>query len=125
MKIKILSVCLGITFLINFSLGINIVIRKPVCERVHLDDINRSKSIITNEKMAKDIVELYIRKKEEYKNYENKLGLTYEVECFFDEEKYKWWICYTTIPPEGIYLLDGEFAIGVRKDTGMLTNIPR
>ena len=123
MKTKILSACLGITFLINFSLGINIAIRKPVCERVHLDDIDRSKNIITSEEMAKDIAELYIKKQEEYKNYEE--DFTYEIECFFDEEKYKWWICYTTIPPEGIYLLDGEFAIGVRKDTGMLTNIPR
>ena len=120
MKTKILSACLGITFLINFSLGINIAIRKPACERVHLDDINRSKSIITNEKMAKDIVELYIRKKEEYKNYENRLGLTYEVVSFFDEQEYVWVVGYTAIPPEGIYIVDGEFAVRVRKDTGML-----
>ena len=120
MKTKILSACLGITFLINFSLGINIAIRKPVCERVHLDDINRSKSIITNEKMAKDIVELYIRKKEEYKNYENRLALTYEVVSFFDEQEYVWVVGYTAIPPEGIYIVDGEFAVRVRKDTGML-----
>lgn len=123
MKTKILSVCLGITFLINLSLGINIAIRKPVCERVHLDDIDRSKNIITNEEMAKDIVELYIKKQEEYKDYEE--DLTYEIECFFSEQNYEWVVGYTAIPPEGVYILDGEFAIRVRKDTGMLTQIPR
>ena len=117
MKTKILSACLGITFLINFSLGINIAIRKPVCERVHLDDIDRSKNIITSEEMAKDIAELYIKKQE---NNENRLALTYEVVSFFDEQEYVWVVGYTAIPPEGIYIVDGEFAVRVRKDTGML-----
>lgn len=129
MKIKVLygSFCVSVCTIIVLSLYI--VNREPICERLHLDEIDRTKNIVSDEEMAKDIAELYIRGREKKENYEGEdirsLEVTYNVEVIFNEKDYEWIVGYTTIPPEGHYILDGEFAIRIRRDNGMVDPISR
>lgn len=126
MKEKVLFLCLGISFIIIFLLGVNIIVRTPVCNRMHLDDIDRKKDVVSDEKMALEIAELYISERE---NYMNKVVRTnyvedeceYDVEVTFNEQNYEWMVAYKVIQPGGSsFVLDGEFAVRIRRDNGML-----
>lgn len=121
---KTISVCLGISWLVILLLSINIFTRDPVCERRHLDEIDKSKDVISSEEMAKKIVEIYERNCEEYKNYESAKA-QYAVNVIYFEQQYEWVVQFQAIVPEGQFILDGFYDVGVRRDTGMLSQIPR
>lgn len=128
MKEKVLFLCLGISFITIFLLGANIIVRTPVCNRVHLDDIDRKKDVVSDEKMALEISELYITEREDYMNQVVRTNYhyvedeyEYDVAVTFNEQNYEWMVAYKVIQPGGSsFVLDGEFAVRIRRDNGML-----
>ncbi len=131
MKVKIPYIYLGISYCIILLLSVNILTRKPVCERIHIDEIDRTKNVVSNEEMAIKIVELYENWSEKYKNHEGNNGsnasmeMPYEIEVIYDEQQYEWIVQFQAIVPDGHSILDGYYDIGVRRDNGMLSSIPR
>lgn len=124
MRTKIIYIYLGISYCIILFLSINLIIRKPICDRIHIDDIDRTKDVISDQEMAIKIVELYESWSEKYKNHESN-GIQYEIEVIYDEQQYEWIVMFQVIVPEGHTVLDGYYDIGVRRDNGMLSQIPR
>lgn len=114
-KLKIIYVGLGISIIMIVFLSVKIYTRKPVCERTHVDDIDRTKDLVPDAEMAKKIVDLYhdAMKRQETDKYD------YNVKVYFEEEKYVWIVWYDIIIPEGVYLFDGGYGGWVRRDNGM------
>lgn len=103
-KLKIIYVGLGISIIIIAFLSVKIDTRKPVCERTHVDDIDRTKDLVPDEEMAKKIVDLY----HDAMNSPETDKYDYNVSVYFEEERYVWIVWYDIIIPEGVYLFDGE-----------------
>ena len=128
LKEKILTLCLGISFTIILLLSINIIVRQPVCNRMHLDDIDKKRDVVTDKRMALEISELYLREREDYMNQEVRTNYhnvedkyKYDVEVTFNEQDYEWMVAYRVIQPGGsIFVLDGEIAVRIRRDNGMV-----
>ncbi len=121
---EILSICLTVSCVVILFLSQYICKREPVCERIHLDEIDESKDIISSEEMARKIVEIYERNCEEYKNRGSDES-QYDVNVIYFEQQYEWVVQFQAIAPEGYFVLDGYYDIGVRRDNGMLSQIPR
>ena len=117
MKMKVLYICLGISLFINLALGNYIVKWEPVCEKVHLDDIDRTKDIVPNEKTAIKIADAVIES-DDYWSWEE--DITYDVHATFDEYRYEWFVNYHPVIEEGAYWLDGGKNVRIRRDNGMV-----
>lgn len=117
MKTKILYCSLCISIIVIVILCQCIETREPVCMRVHVEDIDRTKDIVPNEEIAKKIVELYFTKKEGGEDS----PYNYNIQVKYDEEKYEWIIGYFIIQSEEHWVLDGDISFGVRRDNGMVT----
>ena len=118
MKMKILYSCLGIFFLIILSLGNHIVKQEPVCEREHLDEIDRTKDIVPNEETARKIAESIIEADKQWIWEEN---IIYEIDITFNELNYEWFVDYHPEIEEGAYWLDGGKNVRIRRDNGLVT----
>lgn len=114
-KLKIIYVGLGISIIMIAFLSVKIDTRKPVCERIHVDDIDRTKDLVPDEEMAKKIVDLY----HDAMNSPETDKYDYNVSVYFEEERYVWIVWYDIIIPEGVYLFDGGYGGMVRRDNGM------
>lgn len=116
MKTKILSVLLGLSIMLMTILGIYTVNVQPICKRIHIGKLDRSREIIyLDEEMAREIADLVlgIEKDEE--------DTDYEVETVFDEQRNEWVVRYVPEIEEGS---DGEhesMTVRIRKDNGIIT----
>ena len=116
MKFKFLFCGWVLSIFIIIVLCAYIVNREPVCERVHLDEIDRSKELIPDEETAIKIADTIISADKEVEWNEK---FTYEVRVSFDEETYEWLVMYApTIP--GKVVFDGGKYIWIRKDSGQI-----
>lgn len=118
MKVKVLYVCLCISILICASLGHYIVKHKPVCERVHLDDIDRTKDVVPDEETALRIAEAIV---DSHEYWEWEEDVDYEVEILFNEMNYEWSVQWQPPIPEGAIMLDGGKTVFIRRDTGAIS----
>lgn len=121
---KNLNIYLSISLLIIFLLILNIYTRKPECNRVHSEYINRNKDVIFNEEMAVKIVELYLYR-EDAGILELLRDFEYDVQVSFDDQKYEWIVHFNAILPNHKILLDGSRTIWIRRDTGIITDFHR
>lgn len=76
---------------------------------MHLDDIDRKKDVVSDEKMALEIAELYISERENYMNQVVRTNYVedeceYDVEVTFNEQNYEWMVAYKVIQPGGVLL---------------------
>ena len=115
MKSKILYICLGISLLINIILSVCVVNLR----NTNGNKIDRTRSMVPDEKTAERIAEAYLDTLEGILGWEE--NVEYEAEITFDEENYEWIVHYRPKVPEGYMVLDGAKIVGVRKDNGMLT----
>ncbi len=120
MKKSVLIICLGLSFLVNALLCNYIAKRQPVCERRHLEDINRTGNLIPDEETAKKIAEVIIDADE---NWVWDEGYTYYADVKFDEESYEWVVSYYPKLPPGAIMLDGEKIVWIRKDNGLIEKV--
>lgn len=121
---KNLNIYLSISLLLIFLLMLNIYTRKPECNRVHSEYINRNKDVILNEEMAVKIVELYLYR-EDAGILELHRDFEYDVQVSFDDQKYEWIVRFNAILPNHKILLDGNRTIWIRRDTGIITDFHR
>ena len=107
--------------------------RKPVCNRKHLDDIDREMDLVPDKEMALKISELYIREREDYLNQTVRTDYhsvedkyEYDIKVIFNEQDYEWMVAYKVIQPGGsVFVLDGETAVRIRRDNGMVSTTSR
>lgn len=92
MKKEILLILTLCSVLMNIALGMELCTRKPNCEHVHLDEIDRTKDVVPNEKVAEQIAEIFIRSQEDHLTWGR--GIEYGVEVTYDESRYEWMIHY-------------------------------
>lgn len=119
MKIRILTVLLGISILLIIMLAIYTVEVKPECERPHLNDINRSEDIdYLDEEMARKLADIVIGAENGFINEEK---VRYDVEIDFDEQSYEWVVSYVSKESQ----MDNEAyldkVVRIRKDNGIIT----
>lgn len=119
MKIRILTVLLGISILLIIILVIYTVEVEPECERLHLNDINRSEDIdYLDEEMARKLADIVTGAESGFINDEK---IRYDVEIDFDEQSYEWVVSY--VPKEA--KMDNEAyldkVVRIRKDNGIIT----
>ena len=117
-KNKILFVCLVISYLIIGILYIYLVKYELVCERVHINDVDKGRDIITDEEAAEKIA---------YALVEGKLGVEesgkYQTKVTFDQRTNEWEVLFYQITPEGAYVLDAGGVIKIKRDSGIVTDI--
>lgn len=89
---------------------LNIYTRKPECNRVHSEYINRNKDVIFNEEMAVKIVELYLYR-EDAGILELHRDFEYDVEMEKSSQSIK----------EMEYDSQETKIVRIRKDNGMIT----
>lgn len=115
-KLKILFLGWLFSIFIIIILCVYIVKREPVCERVHLDEIDRSKELIPDEETALKIADAVIAVDKEV---EWDKECTYEASVSFDEETYEWLVTYGPSKPDKV-IFDGGKYIWIRKDNGWI-----
>lgn len=116
MKFKFLFCGWLLSILAIIALCVYIVKTEPVCERAHLDEIDRSKELIPDEETALKIADAVISVDKDVVWDEN---YTYEVSISFDEETYEWLVTYGPMVP-GKVVFDGGKYIWIRKDSGQI-----
>lgn len=102
----------GVTMSINIMFGIYIVKREPVCEHIHIDVIDRSKDVVSDEEMAVKIAKILLS--DGYEKYKGKYIV--DIETSFNEASYEWIVIFTLKTLDGRSLLDGIRIVGVRRD---------
>lgn len=123
MKTNILYSCIGLLLVSVISLSVYIAIRKPVCERIHIDDNMKlwgTKDAIPNEETAKKIADIII---EAQSGFSEHLKLDYDFEISFNEQNNAWEVYYSPIPPEGYLIEGGGIEIHIKRDSGMVAGL--
>lgn len=115
MENKILYICLGISLFTSIFLGIYITKCEPVCERIHLDVIDRSIDYISDEQMAIDIAEACLGLDE---NWELQKNPIFDVKVIYSEESYEWIVVFL---PRDLEKVEKRI-IGIRRDYGNITD---
>lgn len=115
MKKSIFLILTACSVLLNIALGT--YIRKPNCEHVHLDEIDRSKDVVPNENTAEKLAEVFIG------SQEGKWikGREHGIEISYDDQRYEWIISYdpnVNAEEEGTIVLDGGRTVWIRRDYG-------
>lgn len=118
MKTKILYFCLGISVLLNIFFAKYIEKREPECGHVHLDTVDRTKEVVSDEIAAKRIAELFLNRGDGFGLIERE-DIIYDVEICFNEPSYEWIVIFEPKTLEGGLVLDGGRIVGVRKDNGV------
>ena len=121
---KNLNIYLGISIITTFLLILNLFLNKPVCERIHFVDADRSKNAIANAETSQKIVEFYLYSEEAgiLRLYEE---FDYDVEVTYDEQNYEWIVHFSARLQDGRYVLDGSRTVWIRRDNGRITNVSR
>lgn len=108
-----------ISFCLIIVLGIYTVKVKPECERVHVDDIDRTREIkYLDDEMAREIANV-VMGIDNVSVGEEDTG--YEVEVIFDEQNYEWVVSYISkevMETSGTYETK---SVRIRKDNGIIT----
>lgn len=113
MKSKFLYACLGISVCMNIYLGSYTLMNPPVCDRVHVDVIDRTKDSYGKE----EAVGLAAASIGLYEDWETREDPAYDVEVVENAETYEWIVTFTPREPgEG-----EEKRIGIRRDIGIIT----
>lgn len=120
LKGKVLYAWLIVSLTIIAFLGTYIVKREPICERIHLDDIDRNRNVVFDEEMAKRIAEAYIDSFDEPLGWDE--DFVYDVKVTFDEVNYEWIVEYLPQAPKGKMVVDGGKTARIRRDNGILSS---
>ena len=113
MNMKFLYACLGVSVFMNIFLGVYTLVNPPVCERIHIDVIDRTKDYYEKEEAARLAAASFGLEE----GWETKENGVYDVEVEENPETYEWIVIFTPKNPE-----DGvETRIGVRRDIGIIT----
>ena len=117
-KNRILFICLGVAYLIIGILYIYLVKYGLVCERVHINDVDKGRDIIADEETARKIA---------YALVEGKLGFEeskkYQTEVSFNQRTNEWEVFFHQMTPEGAFVLDAGGVIRIERDSGIVTEI--
>ena len=113
MKNRITLVCLGISILISVFLCIYDLNYEPVCERPHLDVIDRNRDIIPDGEEAIKLAEICLGLDS---GGEADITPAYDVEAVFNEMSYEWIVVFT---PEDLGE-DREKIVVIRRDSGAI-----
>lgn len=107
--------------LLNIALGIYLDMREPKCEHIHLDEIERTKNVIPNEKVAEKIAEIFMNSQEGKLAWGH--GIEYGVDVTYDDQNYEWVVYYDANAnvEEGLMILDANKKIWIRRDYGIVT----
>lgn len=107
--------------LLNMILGTYLSIREPKCEHIHLDEIDRTKNVIPNEKVAKKIAEIFMKSQEGKLAWGRKIE--YGVEVTYDDQNYEWIVFFDANAnvEEDYVILDANKKIWIRRDYGIIT----
>lgn len=110
--------------MIILLLILNLFLHKPVCERMHFDDADRSKNVIANAEIAQKFVEIHLYREDAgiLRLYEE---LDYNVDVTYDDQNYEWIVHFSVEPPDGGFVIDGGRTIWIRRDDGRVTNVSR
>lgn len=114
-KIKISYVWLGVLSLSVILLSVYILIQKPICERIHIDDNMKlwgTKDAVPDEKTAKKIADIIIDAQSGFEPI-----FDYTVEVNYNADKNEWELLYHPGAVSG-----GGITIHLRKDNGMVTD---
>lgn len=119
MKKSIFLILTACSVLLNIALGT--YIRKPNCEHVHLDEIDRSKDVIPNENTAEKIAEIFMKSQEGALAWGE--GIEYGVDVSYDDQNYEWIVYYDANAnvEDGYMILDADKKIWIRRDYGIIT----
>lgn len=121
MRKEILLTLTLCSVLVNIALGTELCTRKPNCEHIHLDEIDRTKDVIQNANVAEKIAEIFM------KSQEGKLAwgkeIEYGVDVAYDEQNYEWIVYYDANAnvEENHMILDASKTIRIRRDYGIIT----
>lgn len=110
--------------MIILLLILNLFFNKPVCERSHFDNADRTMNVIANEEMAQKIVEIHLYREDAgiLRLYEE---LDYDVDVTFDEQNYEWIVHFSAKMPDGYFAVDSGRTVWLRRDNGRVTNVSR
>ena len=122
MKVKMICVCFAISILVNIMLCINIMERKPVCGNEHMDNVDRTKDVVPDERAARQIAEilLSIGKADGKKD-----NIIYDCKVIFHEQSYEWIVFFFAKSLDGKDYMDGGQMIWIRRDYGTIVNYCR
>ena len=113
MKLRFIYACLGISICMNIFLGSYTLMNPPVCDRVHINVIDRTKDYYEKEEAAR-LAAARFGLEEDWETQENPV---YDVKVVEKTETYEWMVIFTPRnPAEG-----EETRIGVRRDIGIIT----
>ncbi len=106
---------LGLSFsiLLNVYLINDIKYKIPECEKIHTDDIDKSKNVIPTEKAAIKIAKLSIILDE---------NLEYDIETNFNEVFNEWYVYFN---PRNKDVLDGGWRVRISKSYGIINKVWR
>lgn len=110
---KKLYIIFALSLLVNILLSVYLIRVKPVCERYHIDEINRSYEEIPDETMARKIADAI-----EMERIGNGEKAEYDVTVDFNSQSNEWEIVYEF--KENGVLVKTE-TVCIRKDNGMIT----
>lgn len=110
--------------MIILLLILNLFLHKPVCDRMHFDDADRSKNVIANAEIAQKFVEIHLYREDAgiLRLYEE---LDYNVDVTYDEPNYEWIVHFSAKSQNGCWVIDGARTIWIRRDNGRVTNVSR
>lgn len=113
-----LTIC---SVLLNIALGIHLSIRKPECEHIHLEEIDRTKDVVPNENAAEKIAEIFMKSQDGKLAWGKKID--YGVEVAYDDQNYEWIVYYDANAnvEDGYMILDANKKIRIRRDYGIIT----
>lgn len=115
-KNRILFICLGISYLIIGILYIYLLKYELICNRVHINDVDKGRNIIPDAETAEKIAYALVEG-----NLGFKVSEIYEVKVIFDQQTSEWEVLFYQITPEGKYVLDAGGVVKIKRDSGIVT----
>ena len=110
---KKLYIIFGLSLLANILLGIYLIRVKPVCERYHIDEIDRSYEVVPDETMAREIADAV-----EMERIDSGDKAEYDVVVDFNSQSNEWEVAYEFAESGGRSKKD---IVCIRKDNGLIT----
>lgn len=104
-----LCIILMISVLVNVILCVDIICNKPVCERTHPDEIDRTYSSVPDEAMARKLADVIFGQETVGRGVEE-----YDLIMGFDEQSCEWEFVYEIAEDE-------ELNVRIRKDSGEIS----
>ena len=104
-----LCIILIISVLVNVVLCIDIINNKPVCERMHPDEIDRTYSSVPDEAMARKLADVIFGQETVGREIQE-----YDITMEFDEKSNEWEFIYGITEDENLN-------VRIRKDSGEIS----